>query len=81
MRILIRSTNWVGDAILALPALRQVRAKFPDATIAIVAKPYVADLYRDQGLCDELILYNPQGQQRGNTSEKLRCRAAFAECF
>jgi len=65
MRILIRSTNWVGDAVLALPALRQVRAKFPDAMIGIVAKPYVADLYRDQGLCDELILYHPQGQHRG----------------
>ena len=65
MRILIRATNWVGDAILALPALRQVRAKFPDAMIAIVAKPYVADLYRDQGFCDELILYDAQGEHRG----------------
>ena len=65
MRILIRATNWVGDAILALPALRQVRARFPDAVIAMVAKPYVADLYRDQELCDELILYNPQGEHRG----------------
>src|SRR6516164_1963772 len=65
MRILIRATNWVGDAILALPAIRQVRVRFPDAVIAMVAKPYVADLYRDQGLCDELILYNPQGEHRG----------------
>ena len=65
MRILIRATNWVGDAILALPALRQVRGKFPDAMIAVVAKPYVADLYRDQGFCDELILYDPQGEHRG----------------
>ena len=65
MRILIRATNWVGDAILALPALRQVRVRFPDAVIAMVARPYVADLYRDQGLCDELILYNPQSEHRG----------------
>src|SRR6516162_8095600 len=65
MRILIRATNWVGDAILALPAIRQVRVRFPDAVIAMMAKPYVADLYRDQGPCDELILYNPQGEHRG----------------
>ena len=26
MKILIRATNWVGDAIMALPALRAVRA-------------------------------------------------------
>jgi heptosyltransferase II len=65
MKILIRSTNWVGDAIMAVPALRAVRAKFPDARIAIVARPYVADLYRDQCVCDELIPYDPKAQHRG----------------
>ena len=65
MKILIRATNWVGDAILALPALRAVRGKFADAQIAIVARSYVADLYREQGVCDELIPYDPKGQHRG----------------
>lgn len=65
MRILIRATNWVGDAILALPALRQVRAKFPEAMIAIVARPYVADVYRDQGICDELIPYDTRSGHSG----------------
>jgi heptosyltransferase-2 len=64
MRVLIRATNWVGDAIMALPALRAVKVTFPDAYIAIVARPYVADLYRDQAICDELILYDPKGQHR-----------------
>jgi len=48
MKIMIRATNWVGDAIMALPALRAVRERHPDAQIAIVARPYVADIYRDQ---------------------------------
>ena len=65
MKILIRATNWVGDAILALPALRQVRGKFPDAVIAVVARPYVADLYRDQEICNELILYDPRDRHQG----------------
>jgi len=60
MKILIRATNWVGDAILALPALSAVRNKFSDAHIAIVARPYVADIYRGQGICDELIAYDPK---------------------
>jgi heptosyltransferase-2 len=58
VNILIRTTNWVGDAIMALPALRAVRAKFSDAQIAIVARPYVADIYRDQQICDQLINYD-----------------------
>lgn len=65
MKIVIRATNWVGDAILALPALRQVRANFPEAEIAIVARPYVADLYRDQAICEELIAYDANGEHRG----------------
>jgi heptosyltransferase-2 len=65
MKILIRATNWVGDAILALPALRAVRSRFPDAEIAIVARPYVADIYRDQQICNQLIVYDTLGAHAG----------------
>jgi heptosyltransferase-2 len=58
VKILIRATNWVGDAIMALPALRVVRARFPEAQIAIVARPYVADIYRDQQISDQLINFD-----------------------
>lgn len=65
MKILIRATNWVGDAIMALPALRAVRSKFPEAEIAILARPYVADIYRGQGICNQLIAYESQAKHRG----------------
>jgi heptosyltransferase-2 len=71
MKILIRATNWVGDAIMALPALRAAREKFPDAHIAIVARPYVAELYRDQSICDELIPYDSKGKHRGWRGREL----------
>ncbi len=65
MKIMIRATNWVGDAIMALPALRAVKARFPEASIGIVARPYVAEIYRDQGICDELIAYDPARKHKG----------------
>lgn len=65
MKIMIRATNWVGDAIMALPALRGIKQKFPEAKIAIVARPYVAELYRDQLVCDELIAYDPVREHKG----------------
>ena len=60
MKILIRSTNWVGDAIMALPALRAVRKRFPEAEITILAKPYVAFIYKNQQVCDETLLVDDQ---------------------
>jgi heptosyltransferase-2 len=65
VKILIRATNWVGDAIMAIPALRAVRANFPDAHLAILARPYVADIYRHQQIADELIAYDWKGIHAG----------------
>jgi heptosyltransferase-2 len=46
---------------MALPALRAVRERFLDAEIAILARPYVADIYRDQEICNQLIAHDWQG--------------------
>src|SRR5580704_12682399 len=81
MKLMIRATNWVGDAILALPALRAVRAKFPDAEIAIVARPYVADIYRGQGIADELIPYEVKGEHRGWGGRERLTRVLSAKKF
>ena len=56
-RILIRATNWVGDAVMSLPALHAIRERFDQAHIAILAKPWVADLYSRESLADEVIPY------------------------
>ena len=56
-RILIRGTNWVGDAVMSLPAIRAVRGRYPDAHITLLAKPWVADLYGREPAIDEVIPY------------------------
>ena len=72
MKLLIRATNWVGDAIMALPALQAVRNRFPAAQISILALPYVADIYRGQGIADHLIPYDRHGEHKGvGGKEKL----------
>jgi len=81
MKILIRATNWVGDAIMALPALRAVRRRFPDAMISIVARPYVADIYRGQEICDELISYDPTGAHAGLSGRERLAKQLRAQKF
>jgi heptosyltransferase II len=81
VKILIRATNWVGDAIIAMPALRAARARFPEARIAIVARPYVADIYRGQKICDELISYDPKGTHAGLSGRERLIRELRAQKF
>jgi heptosyltransferase II len=81
VKLLIRATNWVGDAILSLPALRAVRAKFPEAHIAILARPYVAEIYRNQQICEELIDYDLKGRHRGWQGRERLARELRARKF
>ena len=81
MKILIRATNWIGDAIMALPALRAVRKRFPEAEIAIVGRPYVADIYRDQEICDQLIPYDPRGLHAGLSGRERLAAELRAQKF
>ncbi len=45
-RLLVRAPNWIGDVVLSLPALRDLRRAFPAARLSVLARPWVADLYR-----------------------------------
>jgi len=81
VKILIRATNWIGDAIMALPALRAVRKRFPEAEIAIVGRPYVADIYRDQEICDQLIPYDPRGLHAGLSGRERLAAELRAQKF
>ncbi len=53
-RILVRSTNWIGDVVMSLAALRELRRLYPSAHLAMLARPWVAAIYQDQGLVDEI---------------------------
>ena len=70
--ILVRATNWVGDAVMSLPALRAIRERFSTARISVLAKPWVADLYGRESFIDEIILYS--GQSPWRTGHELRAR-------
>ena len=54
--ILVRGTNWLGDAVMSLPALRAIRQRYPEARITVLARGWVADLYRREPCADEVLL-------------------------
>ena len=44
-RILLRGPNWVGDAVLAIPAMKAVRDRFPKSEITLLVRPWVAGVF------------------------------------
>ena len=73
-RILVRATNWVGDAVMSVPALQALRERYPAAQISILARPWVAGLYGREPFCDELIPYDAPRGWKG-IGEKRRVAA------
>ncbi len=56
-RVLVRGVNWVGDAVMTLPALRSIRKALPQSKISLLVKPSVAPLFENCPDIDELLLY------------------------
>ena len=58
-KILVRATNWIGDAVMSLPAIRALHERFPNATITILAKSWVAALYEGESAISGVIPLEP----------------------
>jgi len=45
-RILIRSGNWLGDAVMSVPAVRAIKSGRPDAQITVAAPSKIASMWK-----------------------------------
>ena len=71
-RILVRSTNWIGDVVMTLPALEALRERFPTSRITVLARPWVTPLICAHPAVDGVLeLAGNQGRVR-NALEVLR---------
>jgi heptosyltransferase-2 len=63
--ILIRSTNWIGDAVLTTPAIAAIKRAFPEARITVLAKPLVAELLLHNPSIHEVMVYHDRDRHKG----------------
>ncbi|HEY3129717.1 MAG TPA: lipopolysaccharide heptosyltransferase II [Acidobacteriota bacterium] len=71
--ILIRAPNWIGDCIISLPVVKEIRRLYPDARLAILARAWVSDIYRAGAAADEVISIDPNDDDRTGGMLRL-CR-------
>jgi heptosyltransferase-2 len=80
-KIMVRATNWIGDAVLSLPALEALRARFPEAELVVVSKPWVSELYQGHPAVSRQIVYDRTGEHCGVRGFRKLIGQLKAEAF
>lgn len=62
--ILVVLPTWVGDCVMAAPALRAIRARFPRSRVVHLIEPNLRDLVRGNPFMDEILEWPPQSGRR-----------------
>lgn len=58
---MVRGTNWVGDAVMTIPALRQLRQLFPTAHITLATRSWAQGLFADAKFLDAVQVHEGTG--------------------
>ncbi len=82
--IIVRSPNWLGDAIMSLPALKQIKKMLPQGKKLFVLSPNgLKDLYLALDIVDEVIILKQA--HKNWTKDDIRnvrqCKAGVAVLF
>jgi heptosyltransferase II len=54
-RVLVRSSNWLGDAVMTVPAVRRIKRGRPDVHLTILTRTNLAEFWRTVSEVDEVI--------------------------
>jgi heptosyltransferase-2 len=68
-RVVVRGVNWVGDAVMTVPALRELRRVLPGAHVTLATRAWAEGLFEGADFIDDLLVL---GQSGGKTAAAFR---------
>jgi heptosyltransferase-2 len=74
MNIAVFLPGWIGDAVMATPALRALRSHYRNARIVGVMKPYVAAVFEGGDWFDDSVLANGGPRSQGTLAVAWQLR-------
>lgn len=78
--ILVCGVNWLGDAVMSMPAIQAYKRRNPHAHLALVVKENLAPLWQMHGAVDEVIPLGPGAAATLSMGRRLKsCR--FDQCY
>jgi heptosyltransferase-2 len=57
-RVIVRGTNWVGDSLMTVPALRALRRVLPHANITLAIRPGAKGIFSEADFIDDVLVYS-----------------------
>ena len=57
-RVVVRGTNWVGDSLMTIPALRALRRVLPDVNITLAIRPGTKGIFAEADFIDDVLVYD-----------------------
>ena len=64
-KVLVCGPNWVGDAMMCVPALDTIRRAFPDSEISLLVRPTAGELFVGHPGVDRVVVYEHRGMHAG----------------
>lgn len=58
-RILVRGVNWLGDAVMSMPAIVRLREAFAQSYVAMLAQAKLVELWTHQPAVNHVVQFNP----------------------
>jgi heptosyltransferase-2 len=55
-RVVVRGANWVGDAVMSVPALRELRRVLPAARITLATRAWAEGIFEGADFIDDLLV-------------------------
>jgi heptosyltransferase II len=78
--ILIRSSNWLGDAVMSVEAVRRIKRGRPDAHVTILAQNKLIEFWRTVPEVDDVIGIE-SGENAWQVAQKIKNRFEVAILF
>lgn len=76
-RVVVRGTNWVGDAVITVPALRSLRELLPEAHITLATRSFAKGIFAGADFIDELLVCEGSLLAQAREWHRRRCDLAL----
>lgn len=70
-KVLVRAPNWIGDAVMCLPAIDAVKRLYPEARITVLTRARAVPVFENNPAVAQVLEYSGKSDHRG-VGGKLR---------